>query len=331
MVQRSAVKLFCFILICLIGLTVSREVLAAEWIRDNTTGVKVWNPQPAPNETATWSGGSEEGYAEGWGELKWFTNGRLVQRGQGAMSQGKMKGRWKVEFLNRGQVFEGAYWENRRHGQGKLTFVKGGLWEGEWLDGKYQPFAKRLQSLEQSPWQVHDALTHPYGMYVLISQPVSPKAADDPGGSGCRSSRQEIYLLSVGAAGQDQWIKQLDTLYLADGLRGSLQTEKGKLFAVVAGQQNAGSQSKILLYTYTRQGDTLNIKGLPAANALYLHFEGSGFRYFDRTSQQLVHLALADYQSKPLRKLKELDAINLQNAFQAGHSDGIWPPWTVIP
>ncbi|EGO64133.1 hypothetical protein [Acetonema longum] len=330
MVQQSAVKLFCLTLICLIGLTVSREVLAAEWIRDNVTGVKVWNPEPAPNETVRWSGGSEEGYAEGRGELKWFTHGRLVQRGQGGMNQGKMKGSWKVEFLNRGQIFEGTYWENRRHGQGKLTFVNGGVWEGEWLDGKYQPFVKRIQALRQPPWQVHDAMTHPYGMYVLISQLVSPKAANDPSGSGYQPSRQGLYLLSVGADGRDRWIKQLDTLYLTDGFRGSLQTDKGKLLAVITGQKNAGGQAKTLLYTYSRQGDMLNVKDLPAANALYLYFEDNGIRYFDRPSQQLVHLTLANYQSKPLRKVKELDAVNLQNAFQTEHSGGLWPVTMIL-
>ena len=47
-------------------------------ISDPRTGCKVVNANPQPNECMTWSGGCENGFAQGQGVLRWFESGRAA-------------------------------------------------------------------------------------------------------------------------------------------------------------------------------------------------------------------------------------------------------------
>lgn len=55
----------------------SFQLYAAEpiWFEDSTKGCLVFNPNPQPNETVTWSGGCVDGNAEGVGEIVWYADG----------------------------------------------------------------------------------------------------------------------------------------------------------------------------------------------------------------------------------------------------------------
>ena len=54
----------------------------ADWIADSN-GCKIWNPNPKPNETVTWSGACVGGFGSGAGVLQWFENGRAAEQLQG--------------------------------------------------------------------------------------------------------------------------------------------------------------------------------------------------------------------------------------------------------
>jgi hypothetical protein len=80
------------------------------WITATNQPCKIWNPQPQPNESVTWSGPCKDGYASGQGILRWTENGKP-----------------DVEF-------EGRYANGKRNGHGVLITPDGNRVEGEWLN-----------------------------------------------------------------------------------------------------------------------------------------------------------------------------------------------------
>ena len=78
------------------------------WIADSKTGCKVWNPSPQAHETIRWSGGCQNGYAQGKGTLEWFENGKPGDR------------------------YVGEYQEGKRNGHGVVTMSNGTRIEGDW-------------------------------------------------------------------------------------------------------------------------------------------------------------------------------------------------------
>lgn len=80
------------------------------WISDSKTGCKVWNPAPQARETIHWSGGCQDGYAQGKGTLEWFENGKAGDRYVGEYQGGKRNGHGVVTMSN-GTRIEGD-WRN---------------------------------------------------------------------------------------------------------------------------------------------------------------------------------------------------------------------------
>lgn len=83
-----------------------------DWITATNQPCKIWNPQPQPNESVTWSGGCKDGYASGQGVLKWTENGKP-----------------DVEY-------EGGYQNGKRNGHGTMITPDGKRVEGVWIDDK---------------------------------------------------------------------------------------------------------------------------------------------------------------------------------------------------
>ena len=83
---------------------------AASWITATNQACKIWNPEPQPNESVTWSGGCTDGLASGNGVLKWTENGKP-----------------DVEF-------DGRYEHGKRNGHGIIITPDGMRMEGVWVD-----------------------------------------------------------------------------------------------------------------------------------------------------------------------------------------------------
>lgn len=83
-----------------------------DWITTTNKPCKVWNPEPQPNESVTWSGPCKDGFASGQGILRWTENGKP-----------------DVEF-------DGEYAAGKRNGHGVLITPDGKRIEGEWLNDK---------------------------------------------------------------------------------------------------------------------------------------------------------------------------------------------------
>jgi hypothetical protein len=80
----------------------------ADWITATNQPCKIWNPEPQPNESVTWSGECKDGYATGEGMLRWTLNGKP-----------------DVEFT-------GRYADGKRNGHGVIITPDGRRMEGEW-------------------------------------------------------------------------------------------------------------------------------------------------------------------------------------------------------
>ena len=91
----------------------SAASLGEHWIKDNN-GVYLWNPQPNPNETITWSGGSvQDGnyrYANGSGVVMWYLNGEFEQKDEGTFIHGQRDGQFKHTFPSGRVVY--SNWNN---------------------------------------------------------------------------------------------------------------------------------------------------------------------------------------------------------------------------
>ena len=81
-----------------------------DWITVTNQPCKVWNPNPVPNESVTWSGACTDGLASGQGTLRWEVNGKLDAE------------------------FEGRYLNGKRNGPGVLTTGDGRRIEGTWVN-----------------------------------------------------------------------------------------------------------------------------------------------------------------------------------------------------
>ena len=79
-----------------------------DWITATNQPCKIWNPEPQPNESVTWSGECKDGYASGEGVLRWTLNGKP-----------------DVEFT-------GRYANGKRNGHGVIATPDGKRMEGEW-------------------------------------------------------------------------------------------------------------------------------------------------------------------------------------------------------
>ena len=83
---------------------------APTWITASNQPCKIWNPEPQPNESVTWSGSCTDGLASGKGVLKWTEDGKS-----------------DVEF-------DGEYAKGKRNGPGVMITPDGKRVTGEWIN-----------------------------------------------------------------------------------------------------------------------------------------------------------------------------------------------------
>ena len=105
------------------------------WIEiENQPGCHVWNLDPQPNKTITWSGACVDGIASGEGRMVWRDSGGTITYA-GGIHDGKYDGRG-TQTLSNGDRYEGGWSDGKRHGRGTYTWPDGHRYEGGWSDGK---------------------------------------------------------------------------------------------------------------------------------------------------------------------------------------------------
>jgi hypothetical protein len=85
------------------------------WITATNKPCKIWNPEPQPNESVTWSGSCKDGLASGKGILRWTENGKPDVQ------------------------FDGEYENGKRNGAGVMIMPDGKRMVGEWADDEPVP------------------------------------------------------------------------------------------------------------------------------------------------------------------------------------------------
>ena len=123
----------------------------------NRPGCHVWDDDPVPDQTVTWTAECAESLAQGTGTLKWVSDGgKKTTESSGRLESGKRHGRWRIRSWN-GHVYEGPYEQGKRQGKwviqwadddGNLSgnqmegpYVEGkmqGLWTARWTDGSIE-------------------------------------------------------------------------------------------------------------------------------------------------------------------------------------------------
>ena len=139
MIVRSCVCMF----VAFAFPALAQEKADAGWIEAAATGCRIWNAQPAPLESVTWSGGCVDGKAEGPGVLQWYVAGAPDDRYEGEMHGGRLHGHLAVSYAN-GDRFEGEWRRDRPNGPG--TFVRNG-WRvsGSWTNGCLEQDGRRYR------------------------------------------------------------------------------------------------------------------------------------------------------------------------------------------
>lgn len=106
------------------------------WIADTSNGCKVWGSEPvAEGVTARWSGGCENGLAQGPGTVRWMSSNKQLAELTGTMEQGKMRGH-TTGVEEPGNRFDGMFIDSLPEGEGKASFADGSTYSGMWHRGQ---------------------------------------------------------------------------------------------------------------------------------------------------------------------------------------------------
>jgi hypothetical protein len=106
---------------------------------ENNPSCAVWNPNPQPNESVTWSGACANAMAQGRGTsaLRVLIEGEWKKKSEftGEMKDGKKHGRGFLVWAN-GNSYEGNFKDGKQHGHGVYVKANGVRYEGDFKNGK---------------------------------------------------------------------------------------------------------------------------------------------------------------------------------------------------
>ena len=122
-------------LVILVALSFPAFAASPQWIADPRSGCKVWNENPQPNESISWTGGCRGGLALGRGILQWFKNGKADERFDADFRDGRMDGHCIYSDPS-GDRFDGECRNGRRSGHGVYIFANRNRYDGEFRDDK---------------------------------------------------------------------------------------------------------------------------------------------------------------------------------------------------
>ena len=125
----------------------------------NHSGCYIWNPNPQPEETVTWSGSCVDGRVSGMGRAVWrfredgvskstWSEGNHLDGGKGGNGH-------FVHGNSGGDVFEGPLVNGKKHGHWVERYASGQVWEGPYVDGEFHGVWVRWddQRAPQQCWQ----------------------------------------------------------------------------------------------------------------------------------------------------------------------------------
>ncbi len=129
-------KMFLVLLFsCLAAVPVCAQ---GKLVADQETQCQVWDSDPKPNQSITWSGKCENGKAEGEGVARWHEETKVVATIKGVMKNGRCQGECFVTIVAGSMEFKyvGELKDNDLDGKGKFTWPDGNEYSGDWFQGK---------------------------------------------------------------------------------------------------------------------------------------------------------------------------------------------------
>ena len=126
------------LLITILCFTTPSVYAKGGWITDPKTQCQVWDPNPTPNQSLTWSGECKNEKANSKGIAKWHEGNKVVTTIQGVMKNGRCQGECLATIASgKSNVkYEGQLKDNNLHGKGTLTWPDGNEYSGDWVEGK---------------------------------------------------------------------------------------------------------------------------------------------------------------------------------------------------
>lgn len=122
-------------MILLLGISTPNAFATDTWMVSTDSGCKIYNPEPQPNESVTWSGDCMDGYAHGYGKLQWYVHNEPQSSYMGDYQQGHAHGKGTVIYTD-GDEYVGDWKDSKRHGKGIMNYTDGMKYTGEWQDDK---------------------------------------------------------------------------------------------------------------------------------------------------------------------------------------------------
>jgi len=132
-IDRVAQALFTLAFILISAVAPAQSIPPGHFVSDASTGCKIWNPHPQPNESVSWSGSCANGLAQGSGKLQWLLNNKAYETDEGQWNEGRQIGRGTQDWSS--GRYDGEIMNGEPHGRGVLT-LRTARYEGELRNGK---------------------------------------------------------------------------------------------------------------------------------------------------------------------------------------------------
>jgi hypothetical protein len=145
------IALFASLFVTSLSLHAGAQTSEGRYIKDGLHHCKVWSDHYTPEDSVTWSGSCKSGYAEGKGQLNWFSQQQVVATYTGDMKKGWPEGMGQYTIAGYGTL-EGQFVKGNLHGKGRMRLENGGQMEGNFVNGNFldldDPYLVRLQKVK---------------------------------------------------------------------------------------------------------------------------------------------------------------------------------------
>jgi len=151
-------KNFLAVIICLLVFNSFAQQKTGKYLKDESSGCRIWDDNYATKDSVIWKGGCIKNYGDGQGTVIWRRNGEEIGKYVGSLKRGKLNGSGKYllpdnyslegvfidgilqgegEINDDGDIMNGVFVNNILQGEGKITFASGLSLKGHFLDGQF--------------------------------------------------------------------------------------------------------------------------------------------------------------------------------------------------
>lgn len=169
-------RFYLLLLFSLFSYTLLAQPIAGRYIKDISSGCRIWDSNYAVKDSVHWKGPCVNNYADGNGTATWRKNGVETGRYTGTLKRGKLNGNGKYTLPDNyalegnfhdgilqgngkidddGEIMSGTFVNNVLQGEGTITFKSRLTLNGHYLDGRFinldEPYLTALRRNTQLP------------------------------------------------------------------------------------------------------------------------------------------------------------------------------------